>query len=267
MTAALSGKRIVNTRAVHQAEGLNTLLRGRGAIVLDYPCIAIAPPKDFGVLDAALFQLVAGQFDWLVLTSANTVSALSERLQVLGLTLTGTKFRAAAVGEATAEIAKTQLGLEVFDLPPEYAAESLVEHLPVETGARFLLPESAIARPTLAERLAARGAIVNTVDAYQTICGQGGANIPQLLSQHQIDSLTFTSSSTVTYFLERLHKEGGRKEDAFAVCAACIGAKTAATAYDNGFTMLTTAAEHTLHGLVAALDTYFAQQIETGKQT
>jgi uroporphyrinogen-III synthase len=267
MSAALNGKTLVNTRAAPQAEGLNTLLRSRGALPLDYPCIAIAPPRDIGVLDTALFELAAGQFDWLVLTSANTVFALSEHLQVLGFGLTGKTFRTAAIGTATAEIAKAQLGLELFDLPPQYAAESLAEHLPVETGTRILLPESAIARPTLADKLSARGAKVSVVAAYQTICGQGGADVPRLLAQHRIDGLTFTSSSTVTCFLERLHKEGGCKDDALAVCAACIGTKTAATAREHGFTTLTTAAEHTLDGLVNALETYFARKSETENQT
>jgi uroporphyrinogen-III synthase len=44
--STLVGKRIVNTRAVHQAEALNTLLRARGALPLDYPCIAIVPSQD-----------------------------------------------------------------------------------------------------------------------------------------------------------------------------------------------------------------------------
>jgi uroporphyrinogen-III synthase len=171
------------------------------------------------------------------------------------------------VGTATAEAAQVQLGLELFDLPPQYIAESLADHLPFETGTRVLLPESTIARPTLANRLAERGAAVHVVDAYQTICGQGGVDVPQLLAQKRIDALTFTSSSTVTYFLERLSKEGGQREDALAVCAACIGTKTAATAQDNGFTVLTTAVEHTLAGLIDALDTYFANRIDIGKQT
>lgn len=267
MTEALSGKRIVNTRATHQAEGLNTLLRARRAIPLDYPCIAITPPKDSGLLDAALLQLITGRFDWLVLTSANTVFAISERLQTLGLIFKGAAFRTAAVGTATAEIAEAWLGLELFGLPPQYMAESLAEHLPIETGTRVLLPESAIARPLLADRLVARGVVVSVIDAYQTICGQGGADIPLLLAQNQIDALTFTSSSTVTYFLERIHKEGGHKDDALAVCAACIGTKTAATARECGFKVLTTATEQTLNGLIEALDTYFAHQSETEKHT
>lgn len=267
MTGVLDGKYIVNTRATHQAEGLNTLLRVRGAVPLDYPCIAIAPPEDSALLDTALCDLVAGRFDWLILTSANAVTGVAQRLKALELTLTGAAFRTAAVGPTTAEAAKVQLGLELFDLPPRYLAESLAEHLPVETGTRVLLPESAIAPPTLADRLADRGAVVTVVDAYQTVCGHGGADIPQLLAQKRIDALTFTSSSTVTYFLERLDKEGGRPEDALSLFAACIGPKTAATARDHGFTVLTTAAEHTLDGLIDALDTYFASRIDIGKQT
>jgi uroporphyrinogen-III synthase len=267
MTAALSGKRIVNTRAVHQAEALNALLRAKGAIPLDYPCIAITPPEDSALLDASLIDLVVGHFDWLVLTSANTVMAIAERLNVLGLTLTGAAFRTAAVGPATAEAAKEQLRLELADLPAEYIAEALAHSLPVEVGTRVLLPESAIARPTLADMLSARGAEVSVVATYRTVCGHGGVDIPRLLAQKRIDALTFTSSSTVTYFLERLDKEGGRQEDALAVFAACIGPKTAATTRECGFTVLTTAIEHTLDGLVDALDTYFAHRIETGEQT
>jgi len=267
MTPALNGKAIVNTRAAHQADELTSLLRSRGAIPLEYPCIAIAPPHDTTQLDAALKELEAGHFDWLVLTSANTVLALVERLQVLGLALRGKAFRTAAVGAATAETAWRRLGLDLADLPPQYIAEALAQHLPIETGARVLLPESAIARPTLAEKLADRGAVVTVAAAYQTVCGQGGADIPRLLADHRIDALTFTSSSTVSFFLDRLDQEGGRREDALALAAACIGPKTAATAREWGFTLLTKAAEQTLDGLMDALETYFARRSETEEPT
>lgn len=122
---ALSGKGIVNTRAVHQADTLDSLLHAQGAIPLHYPAIAIVPPADTTALDAALFDLAAGRFEWLVLTSVNTVRMLAERLQALGLTLTGKACRAAAVGQATAEAAREQLGLEHLMVPPKYVAESL----------------------------------------------------------------------------------------------------------------------------------------------
>jgi uroporphyrinogen-III synthase len=208
---------------------------------------------------------VAGRFEWLILTSANTVFAISQHLTALGLTLTGTAFRTAAVGPATAEAAR-QLDLELVDLPAEYIVEALANSLHIEPGMRVLLPESALARPTLADLLAARGAEVSVVTAYRTVCGHGGVDVPQLLAQKQIDALTFTSSSTVTCILERLSKEGGQRENAVSVCAACIGPKTAATARACGFTVLTIPSEHTLEGLVTALDGYFAQQVTTGEQ-
>ncbi|MBZ0276478.1 MAG: uroporphyrinogen-III synthase [Anaerolineae bacterium] len=258
MTGRLDGKRIVNTRAAHQAEALDDLLRERGAVPLDYPCIAIIPPDDCCALDVALADLTAGHFDWLVLTSANTVHALAQRLAVSGMALAG-NFRTAAVGPATAQAAREWLNLTAVDLPEEYIAESLAASLPVEAGTRVLLPESAIAPPTLATLLTERGAAVTVTAAYQTVRGGGGVNIPRLLAERSIDALTFTSSSTVTYFLERLMDEGGRIMDALALPAVCIGPKTARTAYDCGFMALHTASEYTLEGLLETLDALFIQ--------
>lgn len=260
MTGGLAGKRIVNTRAAHQAAAFDALLRVRGAVPLDYPCIAIIPPEDTSLLDTALFALAAGNYDWLVLSSANTVFAIAQRLAALGLGLAGSSFRSAAIGPATAEAARQQLGLEILALPAEYVAESLASSLPLESGTRVLLPESAIARPALADTLAARGARVTVVTAYQTVRGYGGVDIPHLLAQGQVDALTFTSSSTVVNFLARFRQESGRFEDLRHVCIACIGPKTAATARDSGLTVSVLPAEHTLDSLVDALHRFFVGQ-------
>ncbi len=267
MTGSLMGKRIVNTRAVHQAGDLDALLRARGALPLDYPCIAIAVPQDRAPLDAALRDLVAGRFDWLVLTSANTVAALEYRLSALGLALAEARFRIAAIGPATAQAAHGQLGLTIADLPDEYVAEALAEGLPIQPGARVLLPESALARPTLADRLTARGAAVTTVTAYQTVCGSGGVDLPRSAGAtagrcadlHQLVNRTM-------YFLERLAQEGGQTEAALRLCAACIGPKTAATARDCGFKTIITPSEHTMESLVATLDAHF-ERMTAGEQS
>ena len=50
----LSGKHVVNTRALHQAAELDALLRERCAEPISYPCIDIRPPEDCAALDAAL---------------------------------------------------------------------------------------------------------------------------------------------------------------------------------------------------------------------
>lgn len=264
LPGTLRGKRIVNTRAAHQAQALDSLLQAKGAIPLAYPCIAIVPPDDSAVLDAALRDLAADRYDWLMLTSANTVLAIAARLNALGLTLAGKSFQVGAIGPATAHAA-AQIGLCAEELPERYIAESLAVGLPVREGTRVLLPESAIARTVLADLLMARGAEVQVVAAYRTVRGHGGAAIPQLLAQGQIDALTFTSSSTVTNFFERLRAENSGASHALELCAACIGPKTAATARDYGFTLLAVSTEHTLEGLVSALDEFFTRRMVTSE--
>lgn len=236
---------------------LDELLRSRGAIPVSYPCIAISLPAETSALDRALAELALGDFDWLLLTSANTVDKVAERLAVLGATLHGTSTRVAAVGPATADAAARLLGAESVRLPEEYVAEALAASLPLEPGARVFLPESAIARPTLKRLLAERGAQVTAVVAYETACGAGGAEIATLLAAGQVDALTFTSSSTVSCFAERLANDGGRSEDALPLPAVCIGEKSAATAREAGFASVFVAAESTIAGLVEALEKIF----------
>jgi uroporphyrinogen-III synthase len=121
-----------------------------------------------------------------------------------------------------------------------------------------LLPVSALARTALAETLTARGADVVTVTAYRTVCGSGGDDVPRLLAQRQIDAVVFTSSSTVTFFIERLTRENGAPELALALPAACIGQPTAATAREHGFTRVIVPPRQTVEDLIGALDACFA---------
>lgn len=255
----LAGKHIVNTRATHQAAALSDLLRAHGADPLAYPCITVAPPADSTVLDAALAALAAGRFDWLLLTSANTVVALAQRLDALSLTLPRESFACAAVGPATADAARTLLGLEAAHLPASYSAAALAETLPLARGARVLLPESALARPTLAADLGVRGALVTVVDAYMTVCAAtGGVDLPALCAAGTVDALTFTSSSTVACFLRRFRSEGGDDRHLRRLVIACIGAATADTARSSGLAVDVLPAASTLAGLVDALASHFA---------
>jgi uroporphyrinogen-III synthase len=171
----MKGKRIVVTRASHQAAELSELLRRRGAEPLVYPCIAIAPPHDPAALDAGLRAAIAGAFDWLVLTSTNTALALAQRLAELGLApaqLDG--IAVAAVGPATAAAAQRLLGLPVRVVPETYVAESLAATLRPTSQMRILLAQADLARPILAQELTAAGANVTTVAAYRTVLGSGG---------------------------------------------------------------------------------------------
>lgn len=254
----MKSRKIVVTRSNHQAHDLVALLEAREAVPVLYPCIAIEPVTDTRRLDDGIRRVVTGEYDWMVLTSANTVMALSTRLDALGIIasdLAGS--RIAAIGPGTADSVRSVLRLEAALVPDAYEAEDLVEALSVTEGSRVFLPQSAIARPTLREMLTGAGADVHAVAAYRTVMGGGGADVPDMLVKRQIDAVTFTSSSTVENFEQRLAVEGGRLDMLDEVCVACLGRKTSATAEELGLTVSVSPAENTLACLVEALGDYF----------
>jgi len=254
--SALRGRRIIITRAPHQAGAFEARLRECGAIPLLYPCIEILPSDDTDALDAALHE---DSYDWLVLTSANTVYVLANRLKALGRS--NNPFRnvqVAAVGSVTAAAAEEYLGLHVTTVPDQFIAESVPEAMGFIAGKRILLPQSALADSALADLLATAGADVTRVDAYRTGIGSGGVHLPALLMRGEVDAITFTSASTVNNFVVRFRDENGQLSSLAGVCIACIGPKTAATAREQGFTIHLQPATHTLDALVSSLDLYFA---------
>src|SRR5450755_3874275 len=74
---ALVGRRILVTRAEHQARELAEALSALGAEPLFLPGLVIAPPQSFAAVDEALARLP--QFDWIVFTSQNAVEAFAAR--------------------------------------------------------------------------------------------------------------------------------------------------------------------------------------------
>src|SRR5271165_6386903 len=106
---ALTGKRILVTRARHQSGQLSGELAALGAEVIEIPAIEIIPPDSFEPLDEALRNLQ--QYKWLIVTSANTVRSIRERLVAPDLAAaTFGHLKIAAVGSATAR-ALREMGL------------------------------------------------------------------------------------------------------------------------------------------------------------
>ncbi|MEO0565052.1 MAG: uroporphyrinogen-III synthase, partial [Chloroflexota bacterium] len=186
----IEGKRIVVTRATHQAEPLADALRTRGAIPIMYPTIAIKPTEDPALRRAILDS---EDFDWIIITSANTAVALSEYRLLLNTV------KVAAVGETTADAIREYMEEVVDFTPRQQTGESLAEHLPdVRSHTRIFLPQSAKADNTLADMLRARSAEVVAVTAYHNVVSyEGDADVPGMLDDGQVDAFTFTSGSTV----------------------------------------------------------------------
>jgi uroporphyrinogen-III synthase/uroporphyrinogen III methyltransferase/synthase len=111
----LQGRRVLVTRAAHQAGKLSDGLLALGAEPVEVPAIEIRPPESFAAIDVALANLPG--YDWLILTSANTVRAMADRAAHMGIFLGQSEsLKVAAIGEATAKAARTA-GLHVTFVP------------------------------------------------------------------------------------------------------------------------------------------------------
>ncbi len=251
----LWGKRIVVTRAREQASALSEQLRDAGAVPIEYPVIAFAPPADWAPLDGALRELDG--YDWVIFTSVNGVRYVVERMQALKLNVTKlNQKQLGAIGPATAAELE-QAGLRAQFIPSEFVAEAVIEQIGDVHGQRILLPRADIAREVLVDGLLAKGAHVDNVVAYRTVLGEAQGDVVGMLRGKQIDAVTFTSSSTVKNFFARLEQSGVSSDEVrdllASVTVAAIGPITAKTARDYGLNVAIEADKYTIDGLVSAL--------------
>jgi len=249
----LAGTRILIGRARHQAGSLSASLRGLGASIVEIPFIEIRKPASYAPLDAALKNIAS--YDWLILTSANGVEAMWQRLRRLHIARSKLKrLQIAAIGPATKK-AIVKHGLKVKMVPEEYVAESVVKGLRNQIGGkRVVLIRAKVARDVIPEELRAAGAQVDVIEAYETVVPEKSR--PRLLalmksSARRPHVVTFTSSSTVRNFAELLGKSGPTlfKDVQFA----SIGPVTSATLRELQMPVAIEAREFTMGGLIRAI--------------
>jgi uroporphyrinogen-III synthase len=254
---ALAGRRVLVTRATHQAGKLSEGLRALGAEPVEVPVIEIRRPESFAALDGALLGL--GSYDWLILTSANAVRAIAERAAALGISLEPPAgLKVAAIGAATADAAR-RAGLTVALVPKSYIAESLVAGLIEVAGLveravsqTFLLVRAEIARDVIPDALRAVGAVVDVVDAYRNVMPEATPEQLRRALADGIDAVTFTSSSSVTHLAHAAR--AALVAWPFArVAAVSIGPITSARLRESGWEPAVEASVSDVPGLVAAV--------------
>ena len=271
---SLTGVRVLVGRAKHQAGALSAQLREQGAQVIEIPFIEIRKPCSFKPLDEALNNL--STYDWLILTSANGVEAMWERLHHLKLVqpwksgASAPRSRAkrtgalapaiAAIGPATKK-AIEQRGLKVDVVPKEYVAESVVRSLKNKVkGKRVLLVRAKVARDVIPRELRKAGAHVDVIEAYETVVPQSSGKKLQGLLKNRAKRphvVTFTSSSTVKNFVALIGKTRSALRD---IRMASIGPVTSATLRECGLYVDIAAKEFTIPGLLAAITDSFERK-------
>jgi uroporphyrinogen-III synthase len=248
----LAGRRVLVTRALHQARSLSDGLRALGAEPVEVPVLEIRPPASFAAMDEALRRL--GSYDWLILTSANTVHALAGRAAALEIALDQpSRLKVTAVGAATASAAR-KTGWRVAFVPEKYIAESLVEELQTQAeGQRILLARAEVARDVIPNALRAAGAEVDVVDAYRNVLPEAAPAQLRRAVAEGLDAATFTSSSSATHLAEAA-RAAGIAWPLAAVPAISIGSVTSQTLAGLGWEPAAEAVPSDIPGLIAAVE-------------
>lgn len=247
----LWGKRIVVTRSRAQASVLVQKIRELGGTPLEFPTIQIKKAVDLQALNQALKEIK--QYHWIIFTSVNAVEIFFEQMNLNQIDVREMQgVNIAAIGPATAAKLEAR-GLRVKAMPEEYRAEGVLDALKglAVKGQRVLLPRAQGARSILPETLGEWGLKVDEIQLYQAALSSG--NNPLLaeeIKSGQIDYLTFTSSSTVSNFIEMMGKDIPINSP---VKVACIGPITADKAREMGFSVDVVAGQYTIDGLLEAI--------------
>ena len=258
----LTGRTIVITRALAQADDFSAELQNYGAAVVLCPTIEIGEPDSYERLDEAIDDLYG--YDWLIFTSVNGVDYFFRRLDSRGRHISDLdELRICAIGEATAE-RLNDLHVHVDVIPDEFKAEGVFEALKSFVGGvaglsnlNLLIPRASVARDYLPRALEQVGARVDVVPAYRT-------SLPANLDRGRIaamlsggaDCIAFTSSSTVKN-LAQLFDTQDLSEPLSGVTVACIGDITATTAAAYGLTVEIQPDQFTIPALARSIADYF----------
>jgi uroporphyrinogen III methyltransferase / synthase len=227
----LNGQVVAVTRARTQASGLAARLRALGAQVLEKPAIRIEP--------RSVLLARPETYDLICFTSPNGVRVYFEALGRDARALAGATV--AAIGPGTAAELERH-GIRADVVPERFVAEGLLEALPDVSGMSVLVARAAGARDVLPDGLRQRGASVHVLPLYDTVA--------EPIARDALEGatyVTFTSSSTVSFFLDG----GGILPDGARVVS--IGPVTSETLREHGIEPDVEAAQHDIDGLVRAI--------------
>ncbi len=249
-TKPLFGKRILVTRARAQASGFADLLETNGAEVIQFPTIKIQPLERVGVPSP-------DKYDWVIFTSVNAVEIFYERLRERGKDA-----RAFGASKVCAVGPKTVAALNAIGIQPDFVpshsrGSAIATEIADVYGKKILLLRAKIATADLPNGLRQKGARVDDIPLYDTVkvasdSDKGRDDIETDLLNGSIDVVTFTSSSTVTNFLEMFpaHEPAALLTD---VKVAVIGPETQKTAIGKGIQVDVIAKEASVESLVGAI--------------
>jgi uroporphyrinogen III methyltransferase/synthase len=250
----LAGRTVVVTRSAEQAPALTGPLEALGATVIGMPVISIEPPASWVAADEAIDRL--DSYDWIVLTSANGVDALDQRMHLHGLRIADLAgSNVAVIGPATAERLR-ELGVEPALIPPRSRAEGLSDALRAASpkGGRVLIARAQEAREVLPEELRGAGFVVDVATVYSVATASPPLDILDSFDSGDIDAVLFASGGTARRFCELVRQAGLDPAQLLVVpIVASIGPVTTDVLHGLGVAVDVQASDTTAEALVRAV--------------
>jgi uroporphyrinogen III methyltransferase/synthase len=249
----LFGRSIVVTRDIPGNADFAAKIVRRGGNPLEFATIRIKSLTDSNDFLRTLTQI--SLYDWIVFTSGNGVTTFFDALESLGkdARIFGSS-KIAAIGGRTAE-RLSEFGIKADFVPDIFTSRELGKQLIGFTNLqnkKILLLRSQLASNELIVALSEAGADVDNVAVYTAIPAKNESGwLTDGISNGKIDWLTFASPSSVDGLFELI---GSEAVNSGKVKVASIGPVTSERLREIGVKVSVTATEHTLDGLLDAIE-------------
>ncbi|MDA3842889.1 MAG: uroporphyrinogen-III C-methyltransferase [Candidatus Kapabacteria bacterium] len=249
---ALSGKRVVATRAKDQAYSLYDALSNEGAEVVPFRVIR----TELSTPGKSMFDIFSdNDYDWMLFSSENGVRYFFEllRLQNGDARIIG-KTKIAVIGSGTERSLK-KFGLRADFVPSKYTSASLLEELAISYGfsaTKVLRIKGDFKKDMLTDGMRDMGINTDTLEVYKLLRDKPEDNIIEELKSSGADAYMFTSVSTVNNFFEILGDREARRMLTESLTIA-IGPVTGAALREKEVQDVVESPVHTIDGMIKIL--------------
>ena len=139
-------------------------------------------------------KLLDHSYDWLIFSSKNAVKYFYPYLKNVKVK------KVAVIGDKTAQYCN-ELGISVDFVPRDFSQEGFLDEFNISEQ-HLLLPSSEKARPKLVQQLSKYNEVAK-IDLYRPVPNfKNISQVKSLVRKHQIDAVTFSSSSAVEFYFK-----------------------------------------------------------------